>query len=539
MSKSPTQVGQSTTTTNTTVPPYIAAAQQALMEAALGMTSPFLTSPAFTVAGFTPPQELAFDLTNYQAQQAFTNPGLNVTDFGSYLTNPANAGQAALATPASAVTPAAASAAMAKAASIDPAAVSLMKAAQMGPAALAEAIKADPAVLSVAEQLGYKDISKFFNPYQKDVVDTTVSQLEDANSRSLNAIRARQAAESSYGGNRGALEESEQYRNYGNTLAQTIAALNQSGWNNAAQLGMGNTQLRQQTGLANQSAQNQVGALNAQLAQQTGLANQSAQNQAAALNAQMQQQAGLSNQAAKNLAQTLNAQFQQQTSLANAAGANQVGMANAAGANQVGLANMGAQNQIGLANAAAQNQFGMQNAAWQQQSNLFNAQQPLQVAQLQNQLNQTPWAQQLQALQLLLSTGGQQQQLAQQALNTPFNMLNILQGTVPSTTGTNSSTTQPINGPSQFQSILPLLALGGSLLSGASDETLKTDKQKLGKDPRTGLDMYAYRYKGDPKNTMKVVGPMAQDVEKKYPGSTTRVGGKMAIKPNARALLGV
>jgi hypothetical protein len=65
---------------------------------------------------------------------------------------------------------------------------------------------------------------------------------------------------------------------------------------------------------------------------------------------------------------------------------------------------------------------------------------------------------------------------------------------------------------------------------GASDETLKTDKQKLGKDPASGVDMYAFRYKGDPKSYPKVVGPMAQDVAKKYPQAVATIGGKKAIR---------
>ena len=68
---------------------------------------------------------------------------------------------------------------------------------------------------------------------------------------------------------------------------------------------------------------------------------------------------------------------------------------------------------------------------------------------------------------------------------------------------------------------------------------MKTDKQKLGKDPETGLDIYAYRYKGDPKTYPKMVGPMAQDIEKKYPDQVVELGGKKAVNlgfgPMARA----
>lgn len=68
----------------------------------------------------------------------------------------------------------------------------------------------------------------------------------------------------------------------------------------------------------------------------------------------------------------------------------------------------------------------------------------------------------------------------------------------------------------------PMMSLGGgamSMFGGGgmggmfSDESAKTDIEELGTDPLTGLPMYAYRYKSDPKHYPKVVGPMAQDIE--------------------------
>ena len=53
---------------------------------------------------------------------------------------------------------------------------------------------------------------------------------------------------------------------------------------------------------------------------------------------------------------------------------------------------------------------------------------------------------------------------------------------------------------------------------------IKTDITPVGKDSETGLELYAFRYKDDPKNYPKVIGPMAQDVEKKYPEAVTEVG---------------
>lgn len=74
-----------------------------------------------------------------------------------------------------------------------------------------------------------------------------------------------------------------------------------------------------------------------------------------------------------------------------------------------------------------------------------------------------------------------------------------------------------------FMSLLPALF-------GMSDEKSKTDIEFAGTDPGSGLDLYAYRYKGDPKNYPKVVGPMAQDIEKVSPGSVTTLKGKNGRK---------
>ena len=72
-------------------------------------------------------------------------------------------------------------------------------------------------------------------------------------------------------------------------------------------------------------------------------------------------------------------------------------------------------------------------------------------------------------------------------------------------------------------------AMGGAALGLLSDEREKEDIEELGKDPETGIEMHAYRYKGDPKSYPKVVGPMAQDVEKRNPSAVREIGGKKII----------
>ena len=78
----------------------------------------------------------------------------------------------------------------------------------------------------------------------------------------------------------------------------------------------------------------------------------------------------------------------------------------------------------------------------------------------------------------------------------------------------------------------------GALLGLLSDENEKTNIQKLGKDPQTGLPMYAYDYKSDVAAAKrggtpmppKRVGPMAQDIERTQFGSVGEIGGKKVIR---------
>jgi len=139
-----------------------------------------------------------------------------------------------------------------------------------------------------------------------------------------------------------------------------------------------------------------------------------------------------------------------------------------------------------------------------------------------------------------------QQQAYQEQQQFPIQQLGILQsalGQTPygQTTNTTGTSTQPtssnglLSGLGAASAGIGLAGQIGGLFTKAaplaflSDERMKTDKKKLGLDPETGLEMWSYRYKDDPKSYPKVVGPMAQDVESKYPGSTREIGGKLVI----------
>jgi hypothetical protein len=95
-------------------------------------------------------------------------------------------------------------------------------------------------------------------------------------------------------------------------------------------------------------------------------------------------------------------------------------------------------------------------------------------------------------------------------------------------TSTRTGTSEQ-GGPDWASAGLSVMKLLPQLITAFSDRRDKTDIKKLGKENEFGLPLYAYRYKGDPKSYPKVVGPMAQDVEKKYPGVVKEVGGHKTV----------
>lgn len=121
--------------------------------------------------------------------------------------------------------------------------------------------------------------------------------------------------------------------------------------------------------------------------------------------------------------------------------------------------------------------------------------------------------------------------------NYPIEMLNLRLGATSATPYGTTQTKTQTGGPSGSN----WLSGAGTALTAAttamkflpllfgSDERMKTDIEKVGKDDETGLTMYAYRYKGDPKSYPKVVGPMAQEVEKKYPEMVEERGGRKTV----------
>jgi hypothetical protein len=134
-----------------------------------------------------------------------------------------------------------------------------------------------------------------------------------------------------------------------------------------------------------------------------------------------------------------------------------------------------------------------------------------------------------------------QRQLFEQQQAMPWTQLNRFGGAVSGLGGLigNAGTTTGSVTQEQQTPWTQIAGLGIAGLGMMSDRNEKTDIKRVGEDPKTGLPLYAYRYKGDSKTYPKIVGPMAQDVEKFFPGSTDKAGGKLYIKREALGILGL
>lgn len=242
---------------------------------------------------------------------------------------------------------------------------------------------------------------------------------------------------------------------------------------------------------------------------------------------------------------------------------NQANQANAFGGSRQGvqqgvLGAQGAQNMAQMAAQLNQANFGQAQTAAQSDVAAQNAAQAQNQAAQQAKINSDILASQgltslgNQAMQQQASNfaqqntaGAEQQQYAQNQINAqlgkflqawqyPYQQLGVLQsalGQTPygqMTTGT-AQTTQ--SQPTDWAAIAGGgLSTLGSLFGIVSDRRLKTDIQKVDTHP-TGVGIYAYRYKGDPKSYPKVVGPMAEDVAKIAPGAVRPMGvrGRLAV----------
>lgn len=327
------------------------------------------------------------------------------------------------------------------------------------------------------------DVSAYMNPYLDQVESYALQNLQAGTQQGLNTIGDQAARAGSFGGSRQGVQEGALMGDAAKRAGELSANVRAQGYDRALQQITADQNRGMQASLANQSANMQGQIAN----RDTGL-----------------QLAGLD----------------QRSQLANQAAMMQAQLANQAAGLDV--------NRLGL-----QAQMANQNATQQDYGRQLQA--ALGMGQLGDQANAALGTD----LARLLSIGGMQQEQEQRYLDDaysrfteardyPLEQLNTRLAALGMSPYGRTQTTKETS-PTDWGGILK----GAGQLATAfmsSDKSMKTDMQKVGKDKATGLDVYSYRYKGDPKSYPKVVGLMADDIEKKMPGQVAEIGGKKAVK---------
>lgn len=437
-----------------------------------------------------------------------------------------------------------------------------------------------------AQSVPQGDLSGYMNPYTQNVINSSLNVLDQQRKGALNQNADAAIRSKAFGGSRQAIQDAATDTQYGLQGAQLAANLNNQNYQQALSAMQADQARNLQAQQANQSA----GLQGAQLAQSANQLGQSAANQLGSLglntgafninaanalgnlglnNAQLGAsvgnnvgQLGLSNQGQQIQAQqaNMNAALQNQANNINAfqnvggLGLNNAQLGVAAGNNMANIANN--QGALGQSNASL-----MGNLANTQQANYLNslnaslAGSGMLQAQNQNELDaqRQLFAEQQNSMLAPLN-------LRMQALGmTPYNTSSSSTG---SSSGFTSQAYQPTSS-SPLSTALGLglgaaslmgsgglstigslgrMAMGGSILpsswSYSSEKNDKTNIHKLGKDPSSGLPMYAYDYKSDVAAARKSgspmppkrVGPMAQDIEKLNPSAVNKIGGSRVVR---------
>ena len=105
-----------------------------------------------------------------------------------------------------------------------------------------------------AGQIAGTNLSAYMNPYESQVVDQSLSDLERARQMQAMQLNAQATRAGAFGGSRQALMQSELGRNYLDQAARTASGLRQAGFQSAQQLAGQDIEAQLRANLANQSA---------------------------------------------------------------------------------------------------------------------------------------------------------------------------------------------------------------------------------------------------------------------------------------------
>lgn len=241
-----------------------------------------------------------------------------------------------------------------------------------------------------AQQLANTNLQPYMNPFQQEVIDRSLSNMERQRQIALNTGGDAAMRAGAYGGSRHGVADSLTNAESLRAMGDLSANLNLQNFSQAQNAAVGDISRRLQADLSNQGMDYNVGALNTGNRQQMGLTNLGFINDASRYGADSAMQAALANQGALNTAGQFNAANQQSANMANASAANNMAQFNASQGQNLALAN--AQNQMAAQQFNAN--LGMTNASNALQNSQFNAGQNM-AAQQANQANQLAAANQL------------------------------------------------------------------------------------------------------------------------------------------------
>ena len=163
-----------------------------------------------------------------------------------------------------------------------------------------------------AGQVAGADLGAYTNPYETQVVDQSLADLERSRLMQQNQLGAQAGAAGAFGGSRQGIAEAETNRAFADQAARTASGLRQTGYQNAQQLAGQDIGRQMQVDAANQAAlnaQRTFGATQGMTAQQL---NQGAGLQGAQLRMNASNQMGGLGQQAFNTGQTIQQNQMQQ-----------------------------------------------------------------------------------------------------------------------------------------------------------------------------------------------------------------------------------
>jgi hypothetical protein len=146
-----------------------------------------------------------------------------------------------------------------------------------------------------AGQLAGTSLSPYMNPYESQVVQQSLADLERSRQMQQNQVGAQATSAGAFGGSRHGIAEAETNRAFAEQAARSASGLRQAGYTQAQQAAQQDIGARMQAALANQSA----GLQTTQMGQSAQQANQAAINAARQAFANQSMQAQQLNQGAQ------------------------------------------------------------------------------------------------------------------------------------------------------------------------------------------------------------------------------------------------